>query len=375
MVSYFLTRTALTVFVLSTFSLVLSNPLAQSVEAVEKYTLRDNAAECLIGVGLDLSTDYGTVAVVDCDGKEHAVAQATTADYQAMTRRLSLTESEHLHPPYSSFSEEVQDMPRQWKRQVRKRMGQPASTDVGILAELIQSLCGKAESYLGQTITEVLPITPHLTALYDEDLTDALEYLELKSPLKSYPVKYLQTQESCGAFAGHGLGICKSYSNLTACEEEKSNLPTYRVMILSYTKEAFTASLAVTDQALGTHGFDYMNIEAFDLGSSYNDGPFDGDYWDGIGYYIQYIWQSDHAREDVQKVILIGESATDEHFHFVVKETIESLQEETPEILVEDPTFVASRGAAQLHLRLKYEELSENCWLEAMPGLVNQGDL
>lgn len=46
----------------------------------------------------------------------------------------------------------------------------------------MQCLREKVEKVLGFQILEVLLITPHLRALYDEDISDVLEYLGLRSP-------------------------------------------------------------------------------------------------------------------------------------------------------------------------------------------------
>lgn len=94
--------------------------------------------------------------------------------------------------------------------------------------------------------------------------------------------------------------------------------------------------------------------------------------------HIEDVWVSDSVRENIDKLILIGESAQDKEFVDVVKEKIGGLQHgEMPEVLVEDPVFSASKGAAQIHLRDCYERLGTERLSgddQAGSSLLIQGD-
>jgi hypothetical protein len=58
-------------------------------------------------------------------------------------------------------------------RDSRKKLGLPASKDVGTLSEVIKALQKDAETFVGQPISAATISIPHLAALYGEDLHDA----------------------------------------------------------------------------------------------------------------------------------------------------------------------------------------------------------
>jgi len=70
-------------------------------------------------------------------------------------------------------------MVRDFKRQIRKLFGVPATNDVGELAKLLKPLRRQAESILGPKISAAVITTPHMAALYEEDLRDLFDYLGL----------------------------------------------------------------------------------------------------------------------------------------------------------------------------------------------------
>ena len=152
-----------------------------------------------------------------------------------------------LRPPYTSFVEAFRDRPRQAKRRARKAIGLPASEDVGTLETMIKSLKDAVEGYLGYRICSAAATTPHLLALYEEDMHDALEYHDLQYLL--LPIRYGQLWETMAAYAGYGLGLCSNYTNLPACRDEQHHWPQNIVLGVLYTRSVLTVSFSVTRSA------------------------------------------------------------------------------------------------------------------------------
>ncbi|KAL9110138.1 MAG: hypothetical protein Q9227_005332 [Pyrenula ochraceoflavens] len=280
-------------------------------------------------------------------------------------------------------------MPRQWLRDARKSIGLPASDDVGLLAELFEALLEEAEAYIKEPISEAFFTTPHLLALYQEDIQDV--YLHLGMPFPEGSAFHFRplTQETAGAIAGHDLGICPTFWNATTClDEVRNTLPVYRYMVVSYTRNAFTASLGTGRAALAVPGFFYQHREDFELGSDVANIIDDDDweeardeYWTRIRDHIVAVWVSDIKKQNIDKLILIGESAGDVEFVRNVVEQLKTLQHgEVPEILMDDAVFATSKGAAQILLRDKLLRMLPRDSHEGGQGhvsqeLAKQGDL
>jgi hypothetical protein len=109
---------------------------------------------------------------------------------------------------------------QQYLRRLNKRLGRPATADVGTISTLLSSLRGEVETRLNHTLSRVVVTTPQFPGLTREDLEDAIEYAGLKSWLE-YPLPYpwmLYAQNA--AFAANGRGLCVELDNIYACLEE-----------------------------------------------------------------------------------------------------------------------------------------------------------
>lgn len=84
-----------------------------------------------------------------------------------------------LSPPYTHLRHAFKDRPWQEMRKVRKAIGLPASEDVGVLATVLKSLLDAAESYVECKLGSAAATSPHLFALYEEDMGDAFDDLNL----------------------------------------------------------------------------------------------------------------------------------------------------------------------------------------------------
>ena len=123
-----------------------------------------------------------------------------------------------LSPPYTNLRDAFNDRPRQEMRKVRKAIGLPTSEDVGVLATGLKSLLDAVESYIECKLGSAAVTSPHLLALYGEDVGDAFDYLNLY--WLRFPVRYRHLRETSAAYAGYGFGLCSNYTDLRACKDE-----------------------------------------------------------------------------------------------------------------------------------------------------------
>jgi hypothetical protein len=97
-----------------------------------------------------------------------------------------------------------------WRR-LRKLLGFPASSDVGILSRLLDPLREQVEKRLRRKISSA--IVTNLAALYDEDIVDATDYAGLTSLHTKFAGVGSQPHEASMAYAGQCLGLCSSYTD------------------------------------------------------------------------------------------------------------------------------------------------------------------
>jgi hypothetical protein len=109
---------------------------------------------------------------------------------------------------------------QQYLRGLNKRLGRPATADVGTVSALLSSLRGEVETRLNHTLNRVVVTAPQFPGLTREDLEDAVEHAGLKSWLE-YMIPYPQMLYAPNAaFAANGRGLCVELDNLYACLEE-----------------------------------------------------------------------------------------------------------------------------------------------------------
>ena len=239
-------------------------------------------------------------------------------------------------------------------RQIRKRIGLPSTTDVALLIELLENLLQlQAEHDRDHAAKDVVTTFPNHQSLCEEDITDALEYLNI-SPLGSRFQLYSQPHEFSAAYAGYGMGLCKNTTDLDACRAEERAMPRNNTLAISFTKEAL-----MVEAFHFTTAYEYalpnsyrMHPVNYDLGLGSLAGyPDPADYWSfvraKIDQQVQYQKWYDH-RIDV--VILYGGEALSKELRAVVKDVLEGSHNDPP-IFAEDPTYVAARGAVELAIR------------------------
>ncbi|KAL2670056.1 hypothetical protein Neosp_014937 [[Neocosmospora] mangrovei] len=176
------------------------------------------------------------------------------SDYTALMARLVNSPNA---PPLKRWSK--------WRRSINKKLGRPATTDVGTLAEMFASLRDAASTALAPSspFDRVAITTPPIPGLADYDLIDALEYASLRpwvcsdfceelpyadpgfpfGPGVGYPE---ELTEANAVMAAHGLGLCKNYDNLDLCFDEEQVMPLEKVMVVGLTEVDLRAEVIKT---------------------------------------------------------------------------------------------------------------------------------
>lgn len=253
-------------------------------------------------------------------------------------------------PPYESIKECLSDEPRQVLRAARKRLGFPASNDVGLLSELIHHLRTQTEASLGQSIDFVVVSFSRNIALYEEDINDAIEYAGLK-PLTGSSFDQ-QPHELAVAFAGSGLGFCEHYNDVEKCKEEENRLPREQVLAISYTKDAFEVSLSTIDNAYQPYEPKNSHFIDWNLGEgSLADYSRVDAYWAVVRRKMLELSYRDYVKKPITQVVLLGESALGETFQRVLLAALHEFQDELPTIHRADPLYLAAKGAAEFAKR------------------------
>lgn len=311
------------------------------------------------GVGFDLTASYGSVAVSFSNGTIITIAKIAGGDgYNEVFQRLSRDSSQHPSPPYDNISDCWDDMPRQYLHDARKAIGLPASSDVGYLAGMLSELRARVEEQVGSIISAGVT-TPHLVALYGEDLRDAFEYLGLENVVfpVGYPGHHMLYQTSA-AYAGYGFGLCPSYTDPVACKGEEWDMLPITVMAVSYTRTVLTVSLSIVASAYSLWEPSYRYLIDSELGYDMRDLLDEEGYWRDVKMRLEQIMIENPGYDRPAKVLLMGDCVEDKNFQIQLFEALGDQMEIIPEIFSSQAEVVAARGVAELTKRESFR-LSE----------------
>ncbi|KAF2833176.1 hypothetical protein CC86DRAFT_399818 [Ophiobolus disseminans] len=147
------------------------------------------------------------------------------------------------------------DWPRQILRSARRSMGLPASSDVAIVARMLQPILDLVEQTERSTISALVSF-PALRGLYQEDIVDAALHVGLTQI--AYGYEY-HPHELVATFAGHGMGL----EYLNHDPDEFEHRPT---LLVEYTKKAFLLHHRYMTQAVEIP-WPHMQLQmSFDMG-------------------------------------------------------------------------------------------------------------
>lgn len=266
---------------------------------------------------------------------------------------------DYYRPPYDDMGQLWDDLPRQKWRQLLKKLGLPASSDVATIAEMLSALCAKAEAFTGTSVISAVATIPHCVAVYNEDIIDAFEYIGVVM-LRQWLFGHL-VYESTTAYAGSGFGFCRNYTDPVRCRNETYEHTSEYIMVLTYTKDALLVTLPATKGVFYLWEPMYRTRQSWDLGSnellrrSTKDDI--SEYWALVRELIFNIFIVQHSSIP-SKIFLTGESARDPEFKENVKEAIAFVSDgkPVPPIFDSDPLFVVARGAAEFAKRAPWTD-------------------
>ena len=270
-------------------------------------------------------------------------------------------------PPYNDLGEEIRDKPRQLWRNLRKRMGLPASSDVGILGQLIDELRHETEARLGHRVESVVVTTLPLFGLYDEDITDALELCGLisaatDSGIHHHHHHHHQPSELRTAFAGLGLGLAPPPPpppSPPSPPPQQQQQQQQQILYLSFSNDSLLVSVGHGTTAYDVRQDDnaeplmYWHLGAATLpGYAHPD-----DYWCRI--YDAVAQPLTWSRIAFDHIILLGDRAADTPFVDTVHAALRAFPlHQRADVHLLNPRSLAARGAAEFALRAQNEDAS-----------------
>lgn len=243
-------------------------------------------------------------------------------------------------------------------RNARKKLGLPASKDVGTLSNMIDLLRQQASFAVGEPISAATVSIPHLAALYGEDLTDAFEYLSLVY-LEFYPFAGYFTPIRAGsaAYAGNGVGLCADYTRPAACEDEERRIQSFYALTVSYTHASLTTSQAHMSNAYYLE--EMPTLEDLRLGYDARHRVEEGEetYWDSVRNMLRYPVVTSPVQRNITKALVYGDAADEPKFREALGQVLgEVVIGGEPEIFDRDPEFSAAKGVAELAKRANFRQ-------------------
>ncbi|WZH49523.1 chitinase [Fusarium acuminatum] len=315
------------------------------------------------GIGFSLSLSSGTAAAHFYNGTVKNIASIpANPEYTALMKRLANSPP----PPPPSRWETL-------RRSFNKKIGRPATPDIGIIASLFISLRDMTFTAVTSPLDRVAVSHPRIQGLAEPDLWDALEYAHLRPwvaaglprpkvvlPLPAaggYPSRLL---ESYAVFAGHGKGLCKNYKNFWQCQEEQDNIPLETTLVVGITPtdlrgEIIRTLSAFTDFQPRRNDRTFTDLE---LGLAASEDKHD--FWARVTKRLQDFCGTVPKGFHLDTILLTGENATHPAFLEALQSALigngylqrESNTEGEIAFVHEggagiDPVFASARGAAQ----------------------------
>ncbi|PNY23692.1 Uncharacterized protein TCAP_06365 [Tolypocladium capitatum] len=305
-------------------------------------------------VGFSLQSSYGAAVVIfeDPNGElqTHASVHHGCKEYRAVMAKLSLLSSRHLAPPYQDNGEYFDDQPRRAVRNALKKLGLPASYEVGVLAGVIQHLRSELELAYSIRISEAVFTSSHLLGLYQDDLMDMADHVGIKYVTPKNQFKPI-IWETAAAYAGYGLGMCEHWEDDDWCRKDFEDIPGITLLAVHYSRNALTVSLVPVRNAIGAFEPDFLHDENFTLGSDAISGySHPEDYWSGVKDLLLYTMRTFPGFPKPDKIMITGDMAHENFMNFL-EETITQYMGFVPPIISEEAQLAAAKGAAEFMRR------------------------
>ncbi|KAF2200603.1 hypothetical protein GQ43DRAFT_441402 [Delitschia confertaspora ATCC 74209] len=242
------------------------------------------------------------------------------------------------------------DIPRQILRSSRKRIGLPASPDVGILSSTLNILLSKSSPLFSHDEQRSVVISyPSIIALYNEDIVDAAAHLGIIALTGQH---IHQPREIVAAYAGYGMGLCESYQNREKCRQEGLEMPSRDMLLVEYTKEAMLLHSTIIREAMDLADPDISAAASFNLGSGNRHSECHTEKVKSL--VLELLRKRYHWLGTPGEILVImtgdAESVSDSAVQQAVQDAVKELGSGVS-ILTDMPEDVAARGAAELAWR------------------------
>ncbi|KAF7556120.1 hypothetical protein G7Z17_g1598 [Cylindrodendrum hubeiense] len=342
--------------------------LAAGVSAVPDEPF-PRCAECLpasihdapgVGFGLSFSSATAAAHLFNGDVVDIILVDASPHYVELMARLVDIDK-----PPTLSRLDK-------WRRSINKKLGWPATPDVGTLADMLVDLRNAATLALASPIDRVAVSHPPIIGLTEYDLSDALEYAGLRPWLASelprpkrqwpplpqagmYPAKLT---EGHAVFAAHKKGLCENYKDLFECWEEEEPMALETVLVAGFTKGDIRAEVLSLQAPFESFQDEEVIDKFWNLSGGLDVADEFGsreEYWDFVRYRLELLVSGLPKR--LTMVMLTGENATHPGFLntllYVLRRRGYSLGNGEDQVLVVsgeghvDPEYASARGAAQ----------------------------
>jgi hypothetical protein len=240
------------------------------------------------------------------------------------------------------------DQPRQWLRSARKLLRLPASSDVGKISKLTSSLLSLATPHIHPSLIDSVIISyPALPGLYAEDISDIGHYLAL--PLRAGNHQY-PPRSIVSAYAGHGMGLCSSYTSKEQCRDEGMALPVRFTLFVEHTSVAILLHGTTMREAydLGDPDAD-ISTHCFSSSESADEKMRREIIREKVMELLRRFLKRSPPPENIT-VLLVGD-ADMKAVREVVYSAVEDEGFKVDMLEPSDPGFVTARGAAELAWR------------------------
>lgn len=240
-------------------------------------------------------------------------------------------------------------------RMLREALGLPSTQDVARLSRLIAMLQSVAEEHTTQRIPAAVISTPSFPAVCIDDVVEAAGYngiLTLRDKRRPLP----QPRELNAAFFGAGFGHCSNFSNPDLCNAEEEAFPVLEFLYVSFSNATLFLRRQSMEEAHDTALFEDDLLVDYELGSNAIPGETEAAqaYWLRISDRVLELCRRRFwPQYPLEKVLLFGESAGHPSLLKTLKSTIPQLQDSMPDFVLQDPVYIAARGAAQFAKRAR----------------------
>ncbi|KAF2148847.1 hypothetical protein K461DRAFT_246983 [Myriangium duriaei CBS 260.36] len=313
------------------------------------------------GIGLILETSHGAAAIRHHNGTyQHVGLINGDAPYTALLHDLYTGPQDRQPAHIDSNWEKFLYVKNRAQRHMNKLLGRPATPDTAVLAAMVFALLDETRKQMsGQPIVAAILSSPDHIRLTDEETKDIFDYLGIRN-LMAEPDSLENLYSTSAAYAGHGRGLCDSYTDAYACEKEEWYLPDQTVLHIDFNRETLSGIIKSLRRAVEL-GAAHTSFIDPDLGYGRLNlipEPNVEAYWTAISTRIRALAVSYERRID--ELLLTGTSATNARFQAAVKDALGDIvadhvlsalgsgdEDERKEFL----SFATARGAAEVAKR------------------------